>query len=428
MKITVVGGGSTYTPELADGLGRLGEKLPVSDLVLVDPNEQRLGIVAGVCQRILDAHGSQARVSTTTRLDEAAEGAAAVLLQIRVGGQGARDNDETWPLACGCIGQETTGAGGLAKALRTVPVITSIADEVRTVAPDAWLVNFTNPVGIVTRALVDEGHRVVGLCNAAIGLQRIIARLLDVVPERVLLTHVGLNHLSWELDVHLLAADGSSQDSVLDHLLAEFSTELATDLELPADLLRELRVLPSYYLRYFYEHDAVVQANRTLPTRAKQVAEIESQLLHLYADPALDHKPDLLTQRGGAYYSEAAVDLLSGLLGTDTATPPQVVNVANNGTLRFLADDAVIETRCSVSAAGVVPLAVPSVPPLYAGLISHVSAYEDLALQAARSGGAQRVFAALLAHPLVGQVDTARRLTDLLLEHNRQWLPWMSGE
>ena len=222
----MVGGGSTYTPELADGLGRLGERLPVTELVLMDPDAERLEVVGGVSQRILQAHGSQARVITTSRLEEAAEGAAAVLVQIRVGGQAARDKDETWPLTCGCVGQETTGAGGLAKAMRTVPVVASIAERVRSVAPDAWLVNFTNPVGIVTRALLDDGHRVVGLCNAAIGLQRTIARALDVDADRVLLTHVGLNHLSWELDVHLMSPDGKTSTSVLDRLLTDFSDEL----------------------------------------------------------------------------------------------------------------------------------------------------------------------------------------------------------
>ncbi len=424
MKITVVGGGSTYTPELADGLGRLGDKLPVTELVLMDTDAQRVEVVGGVCQRILAARGSEARVITTSRLEEAADGAASVLIQIRVGGQDARDKDETWPLNCGCVGQETTGAGGLAKAMRTVPVVTSIADRVRSVAPDAWLVNFTNPVGIVTRALLDEGHRVVGLCNVAIGLQRKVAQLLEVPADRIVLTHVGLNHLSWELDVQLLALDEGSTASVLDDLIQGFSVELAQELELPADLLQELVVLPSYYLRYFYEHDAVVKANRSRPTRARQVSQIESQLMEMYADPTLDHKPALLTQRGGAYYSEAAVDLLAGLLGSGKGVPPQVVNVRNNGTLPFLSDDAVIETRSSVTTDGVTPLEVPPVPALYAGLISHVSAYEQLALEAAVHGGRDRVFAALLAHPLVGQVDNARTLTSLLLEHNREWLPW----
>ena len=197
---------------------------------------------------------------------------------------------------------------------------------------------------------------------------------------------------------------------MLDDLIRDFSAELAEELELPADLLRELGVLPSYYLRYFYQHDAVVKVNRNQPTRAQQVSQIERQLMGMYADPTLDDKPALLTQRGGAYYSEAAVDLLAGLLGSGKGVPPQVVNVRNDGTLPFLADHAVIEARSSVTTEGVTPLEVPPVPALYAGLISHVSAYEQLALEAAIHGGRDRVFAALLAHPLVGQVDDAAPL------------------
>jgi len=424
MKVTVVGGGSTYTPELADGIGRLGHLLPVTELVLMDPDLQRLEVVGGVCRRILSAHGSTTVVRTTDDLEDAAAGAAAVLLQIRVGGQAARDRDETWPMSCGCVGQETTGAGGLAKALRTVPVITAIAERVRAVAPDAWLVNFTNPVGIVTRALLDDGHRVIGLCNVAIGLQRLLASQLGVEPAQVELTHVGLNHLSWELDVTLLSPDGAERTSVLDRVITELGPALEDELELPSDLIRELGALPSYYLRYFYEHDNVVRENRDLPTRAHEVSLLETRLLELYADPALDHKPALLAERGGAYYSEAAVDLLAALLGNGGTTRPQVVNVRNAGTLSFLPDDAVIETLAHVSTSGAVPLPAPVVSPLYSGLIAHVSAYEALALDAARHGGRHRVFAALLGHPLVGQADDARALTDLLLENNRAWLPW----
>jgi 6-phospho-beta-glucosidase len=425
MKVTVVGGGSTYTPELADGIGRLGHLLPVTELVLMDPDLHRLEVVGGVCRRILAAYGSTTVVRTTDDLEDAASGAAAVLLQIRVGGQAARDRDETWPMSCGCVGQETTGAGGLAKALRTVPAVTAIADRVRAAAPDAWLVNFTNPVGIVTRALLDDGHRVIGLCNVAIGLQRLLASQLDVEPARVELTHVGLNHLSWELDVSLLSEDGTERTSVLDRVVTEFGPALEEELELPASLVRELGVLPSYYLRYFYEHDAVVLENRDRPTRAHEVSLLESRLLELYADPALDHKPALLSERGGAFYSEAAVDLLAALLGSGGSTRRQVVNVRNAGTLPFLSDDAVIETLAEVSTSGAAPLPVPDVPPLYSGLIAHVSAYEALALDAARHGGRHRVFAALLGHPLVGQADDAHALTDLLLDNNRPWLAWL---
>ncbi len=418
MKIAVVGGGSTYTPELVDGLGRLHDVLPVEELVLVDPAADRLELVGGLGRRILARLDHPARLTTTSDLEPALDGVDAVLIQLRVGGQAARLEDETWPLECGCVGQETTGAGGLAKALRTVPVVLDIADRVRTAAPDAWIIDFTNPVGIVTRALLQEGHRAVGLCNVAIGFQRRFAAWLDVAPDRVQLDHVGLNHLTWERAV---TVDGVDR---LPELLAAHGPEIAESLELPVDLLHTLGVVPSYYLRYFYAHDEVVAEQRTSGSRAARVAEIEQELLTVYADPALDEKPALLAERGGAFYSEAAVQLAASLLGRPETPTTQVVNLRNDGTLPFLPDDAVIEVPATVDRSGVRPVTLAPLAPLYAGLVAAVTSYEHLALDAALRGGYDRVFQALLAHPLVGQVDVAHGLTDRLIAHNRDHLRW----
>ncbi|MGW5234273.1 6-phospho-beta-glucosidase [Streptomyces nodosus] len=432
MKLTVVGGGSTYTPELVDGFARLRDTLPVEELVLVDPAAERLDLVGGLARRIFARQGHPGRIVTTQDLDGAVEGADAVLLQLRVGGQAARQQDETWPLECGCVGQETTGAGGLAKALRTVPVVLDIAERVRRANPEAWIIDFTNPVGIVTRALLQEGHRAVGLCNVAIGFQRKFAALLGVAPGEIHLDHLGLNHLTWETGVRLGGPEG---ENVLPRLLAEHGGTIAGDLRLPRALLDRLGVVPSYYLRYYYAHDEVVRELRTKPSRAAEVAEMERQLLQMYGDPALDEKPALLARRGGAYYSEAAVDLAAALLGDGGGpegspgtwtggSPYQVVNVSNRGTLPFLPDDAVIEVQAAVGPHGPVPLPVPTVDPLYAGLLAQVTAYEDLALEAALRGGRDRVFRALLAHPLIGQYAYADTLTDQLIAHNREHLPW----
>ena len=418
MKLAVVGGGSTYTPELVDGLARMRAELPVDELVLVDPAEDRLALVGGLGRRILQRYGHPGVLTTTTDLDAAVAGADAVLLQLRVGGQAARNQDETWPLECGCVGQETTGAGGLAKALRTVPVVLDIASRVEKASPEAWIVDFTNPVGIVTRALLQAGHRAVGLCNVAIGFQRRFAALLDLEPERVRLDHVGLNHLTWERRV---LVDGRDR---LPDLLGRHLEEIAAEIELPAWLLRQLGVVPSYYLRYFYAHDEVVRELRSSPSRASRVTEIERELLQMYGDPRLDTKPELLTRRGGAFYSEAAVALCAALLGRSTATDEQVVNVRNGDTLPFLPPDAVVEVPSLVGGGTVTPLPVEPLAPLFAGLVSAVTAYEHLALEAALLGGRHRVFEALLAHPLVGQVDLAEGLTDRLLAHNRDYLPW----
>ncbi|MGW2228846.1 6-phospho-beta-glucosidase [Streptomyces formicae] len=420
MKLAVVGGGSTYTPELIDGFARLRDTLPIEELVLVDPAADRLELVGGLARRIFAKQGHPGRIVTTSDVDAGVADADAVLLQLRVGGQAARNQDETWPLECGCVGQETTGAGGLAKALRTVPVVLDIAERVRRTNPNAWIIDFTNPVGIVTRALLQAGHKAVGLCNVAIGFQRKFAKLLDVAPGEVHLDHVGLNHLTWETGVRL---GGPGGDDVLPRLLAEHGDAVAEDLRMPRAIVDRLGVVPSYYLRYFYQHDAVVEELRTKPSRASEVAAMERTLLEMYGDPALDEKPELLAKRGGAFYSEAAVDLAASLLGNG-GSPYQVVNTVNNGTLPFLPDDAVIEVQATVDGKGAKPLAVPKLDPLYSGLIAHVTGYEDLALQAALHGGRERVFKALLAHPLVGQYAYAEQLTDSLIAHNREHLAW----
>lgn len=417
MKLAVVGGGSTYTPELVDGIGRPGGPLDVDELVLMDPDEERLAVVGGLAQRILATRDSRTRVRLTSSLDEAVEDATAVLAQLRVGGQQARAGDESFPLECGCVGQETTGAGGLAKALRTVPVMRSIAERVRERAlPDAWLVDFTNPVGIVTRALLQEGHRAVGLCNVAIGFQRLFAQWLGVAADDVRLDHVGLNHLTW---IRHVGVDGVDR---LPELLAAHGAQLAERLELPQLLIERLGVVPSYYLRYYYAHDEVLREQLNSPTRAEEVMAIEQALLEKYADPAIDTKPAELEQRGGAYYSEAAVDLIASL--TSNRGDVQVVNLRNDGKLPFLPDDHTIEVPARIDAAGVHALPIAPLPDDLAGLIGHVAGYERLALDAAVHGGRDRVLRALLAHPLVAQYDRAEKLTDLLIAENVQHLAW----
>ncbi|WP_235929675.1 6-phospho-beta-glucosidase [Cellulomonas citrea] len=417
MKLTIVGGGSTYTPELADGFARLRDSLPLDELWLVDPDTERLALVAGFCQRLLSAAGHPARVVATSDLVAGVSDADTVLVQLRVGGQHARHGDETWPHRIGCIGQETTGPGGLAKALRTVPVVLDIAEQVRRYAkPDAWIVDFTNPVGIVTRALLQAGHRAVGLCNVAIGFQRRFAALLDVPPEQVALGHVGLNHLTWERSVTVGGTD------VLPGWLTSRLDELAEEVELAPALLSLLGNVPSYYLRYYYAHDEVLREQIGRPTRAQDVLEVERELLEIYADPAEHTKPEALSRRGGAFYSEAAVELMASL--RQDAGDVRVVNLRNAGTLPFLPDDHVIEVPARVFGDRVEALPVAPLPEGIAGLIGAVAGYERLALDAAVHGGRDRVRAALLAHPLVGQWDRAEQATDLLLAANRDHLAW----
>jgi len=405
MKVAVIGGGSTYTPELVSGLSAERERIDVTDLVLHDVDAERRDLVGGMARRMLARQGFKGSLEVTDDLDRAVDGADFVLLQIRVGGQAARLSDETVPLLCGCVGQETTGAGGFAKALRTVPVVLGIAERVRELAgPEAWIVDFTNPVGIVTRALLDHGHRAIGLCNVAIGLQRWAARLLEVEPGRVLVDQVGLNHLTW---VRSLRVDG---EDVLPRLLVERGAEVAAHVGLREALVSELGVIPSSYLRYFYCHDEVVEQLRHAEPRAAVVAALERELLEQYADPTVDEKPVLLERRGGAFYSEAATALIASL-SADTGDV-QVVDVYNGTTLAGLAPDDVVEVPARIGRGGATPLPQPPLAPELLGLAQHVAAYERLTAEAAVTRDAVTARKALLTHPLIGQ----DLITDDLLE------------
>jgi 6-phospho-beta-glucosidase len=404
VKLAVIGAGSTYTPEL---VSRVTE-LPVDGLALHDIDRDRLQVVGGLARRMLDRAGYAGELAITGDLDAALDQAAFVLLQIRVGGQQARLQDETVPLRCGCIGQETTGAGGFAKAMRTVPVVLELAERVsERAAPGAWIVDFTNPVGIVTRALLDAGHRAVGLCNVAIGFQRRFAAALAVEPRRVLVDQVGLNHLTWIRAVHV---DGEDR---LESILADHGEELAAELELPRRLLDDLGAIPSYYLRYFYGHDEVLAEQRAGVPRAQTVAEIERELLAMYRNESLATKPELLDRRGGAFYSDAAMGLVGSLLSGDGAV--HVVDTRNAGTLHGLAADDVVEVPARVSAAGAQPLPQRPLAPELLGLVQHVAAYERLTVQAATTGDPVVARKALLAHPLVGQTAKVDELLEDLL-------------
>ena len=407
MRVAVIGAGSTYTPELVSGLARDGDRLGLEGLALHDIDAERRDVVGGLAGRMLDAAGYGGRLELTGDLDRALDGADFVLVQLRVGGQAARLSDETVPLACGCIGQETTGAGGFAKAMRTVPVVLEIAERVRERAPGAWIVDFTNPVGIVTRALLDAGHRAIGLCNVAINFQRHLARLAGVAPERVAVDQVGLNHLTWIRGVRV---DGRE---ALDELLDVYGAEIAADVELPLRLLRELGAIPSYYLRYFYRHDHVLAEQRTGTPRAAEVQAIERELLELYRDPALHEKPALLERRGGAYYSEAATQLVRSLATGEGDV--QVVDVRNGSCLAGLQPDDVVEVPARITADGAEPLPQAPLAPELLGLVQHTAAYERLALAAALDPDPASARRALLAHPLIGQLEPIDAMLEPLL-------------
>jgi 6-phospho-beta-glucosidase len=458
VKLAVVGGGSTYTPELIEGIARRSDRFTVDELVLLDIDPERLEIVGGLAQRMLRRLDWPGKLVLTRDTDQAIDGADFVLIQLRVGGQAARLVDETLPPKFGTIGQETTGAGGFAKALRTVPVVLDLAERVaRRAARDAWIVDFTNPVGIVSQALLDEGHRAIGLCNVAIGFQRRFAAQFGVEPERVELEHVGLNHLSWARAVKV---DG------VDRLPALIETEaerIAKDCGSPVEIVRLTRSIPSYYLRYYYQTDVVLhdQLEASKESRAQQVMDIEGELLDMYRNPNLDVKPKLLERRGGAFYSEAAAQLIASL--HDGRGDVQVVDIRNgyagpgggNGgsggggsggsdgsgaiggaggggwgdspiTIRALPDlpdSAVVEVPARITREGAIPIEQAPLAPEMRGLVQAMKAYEELAVAAAKSGDRGIALKALLANPLVARWSIAAPLLDALLDANRAHLP-----
>jgi 6-phospho-beta-glucosidase len=416
VKVAVVGGGSTYTPELVEGFVTRGDRLPVDQLVLLDIDEERLSIVGALAERMMRKVGWEGQLVLTADRDRALEGADFVIVQLRVGGQAARFKDETIPLAHGCIGQETTGPGGFAKALRTVPIVLELADAMANRgAPGAWFVDFTNPTGLVTQALIDGGHRALGLCNVAIGFQRAFATHFGVTPDRVQLEHVGLNHLTWERKVMV---DGVDR---LPELLDSAMDVLAAETDMPAELIRAVGAIPSYYLHYYYLTGRVLEEQRTSRTRAEEVMEIEAGLLELYKDPTLDTKPKLLEERGGAFYSDAAAALVASLhAGTEDV---QVVNVRNGGAIANLPDDAVVEVAATVDREGAHPLPVEPLAPEMLALVEHAKAYELLAVEAAITGDRGVALKALMTNPLVGDYDQAGPMLDELLEQNRAYLP-----
>ena len=416
VKVAVVGGGSTYTPELVEGFVTRGDRLPVDELVLLDIDAERLGVVGALAERRMRRVGWSGRLVLTQDRLEAIDGADFVIVQLRVGQQAARYRDETIPPRHGCIGQETTGPGGFAKALRTVPVVLELAElTADRGASGAWFVDFTNPTGLVTQALLDAGHRAIGLCNVAIGFQREFARHFGVEPERVQLEHVGLNHLTWERKV---LVDGVDR---LPEILDEAMDLVADETEMPAELIRSLGSIPSYYLHYYYLTSRVLEHQKTARTRAEEVMEIEAGLLEMYRDPTLDTKPKLLEERGGAFYSDAAAALVASLhAGTGDV---QVVNLRNDGAIPNLPASDVVEIAATIDREGAHPLPVAPLAADMLGLVEHAKAYERLTIEAAMSGDRDVALRALMTNPLVGDFDVAAPLLAELLEANRDLLP-----
>ncbi len=421
LKICVIGGGSTYTPELIEGFIDKQAELGLATVALMDIDQDRLRVVGGFAERMIRAAGSPIELVLSTERTQALARADYVISQIRVGGNAQRVIDEKIPPPFGVVGQETTGPGGFAKALRTIPVMLSIAADMARLCPQAWLINFTNPSGLITEALVKRSKvRVIGLCNLPINMIYQVAGYLGVPPGRISLDYVGLNHLSWMKGAYL---DGQEvTEVVLAKAIEEASQAAGGHSPFSPELIEMLGMLPCYYLRYYYHHDEVLEEQKKADkTRGEQVQEIEEKLLAMYADPQLISKPKELEKRGGALYSTAAVSLIAAIVGNKNEV--HIVNRRNRGALADMPEGAVVEVPCLVGAAGPIPLTVGRLPILARGLVHSVKAYEELTIEAALTGDRWTALQALVTHPLVPSFGVAKALLNSILEANREYLP-----
>jgi len=430
LKVVVIGGGSSYTPELIDGFIRRAGELSVAEICLVDipAGQKKLTIIADLSRRMVDKAGLKISITSCFDRDKALQGADFVVTQFRVGGLAARAKDERFPLQYGVLGQETTGPGGFAKALRTIPVILAICKDMERLCPDAWLINFTNPAGLITESVLRHTQvKCIGLCNVPIHLKMTIAKLLDADANEVYIDFSGLNHLVWGRTVWHKGIDVTAKVLELMQDGAALTMKNIPDLKWDGDFLQALGMVPCPYHRYYYMTDAILAEEQAAAaqggggTRAEVVKAVESRLFELYQDPQLAEKPAELEKRGGAYYSDAAVSLISAIYNDKREI--HTVNIANNGAISGLPADAVIETNCVISKNGALPLVVGELPPELAGLVQHVKAYEMLAIEAGVHGDRNKALQALANHPLVPSVGIAKQLLADLLMINAEYLP-----
>jgi len=418
-KIAVIGGGSTYTPELIDGFIQNEDKLRVGEIALYDIDKERLDVVGGMAQRMVRYAEMDTKVTLTTNRPQAVEGAKFVLSSMRVGKMQARILDEKIPLKYNVIGQETTGPGGTFKAFRTIPVTLDIAKDMQKYAPDAWYINFTNPSGIMTEAILKHtGLNVVGLCNNPINMIAGMAEVFHVEPKDVFLEWVGLNHVNWIRKVFIKGQDMTQ--TLMDNLEKFAENEEMPRLE--PELIRTLGVIPTYYLQYYYYHpERLAEAKAAEQSRGEVVLDVEKQLLKNYADPKVLVKPEELAQRGGARYSEAAVNLILSLMLDRRDV--QIVVARNGDAISDLPSDASVEVPCVVGAHGVTPLVMGKLPDTIRTLCQQAKAWESATVKAGVSGSRKDAILAMLQNPLVPDYPTAVALVDDLLEAHKEYLP-----
>ena len=427
MKLVVVGGGSSYTPELIEGVITHKDSLPVTEIVLVDVEAglEHVSINTEFAKRMVKKAGLDISIRYTLDRKDGLQGADFVINQMRVGGLDARGKDERIPLKYGVIGQETTGPGGCFKAQRTIPVVLDVCRDMEEVCKDAWLINFTNPAGIVTEAVLKHTNvKCIGLCNVPINMKHDAAERLNVNATELDCRFVGLNHLSV-----MNKAFYRGEDRMQDVLRVSNEESIVKNIEKIDEMDRlaeEMGCMLSPYLQYFYAEKAMLAEETAaaiglLGTRADQVKKVEAELFCHYQDVKLEEKPEALSKRGGARYSEAAINLIDSIY--NDRQDIQVVDVQNNGTIPELPDNVVIETNCVIGKDGAKPLAVEEVPQVVLGLIEQVKSYEILTIEAAVSGDKNKLLLALLNNPLVHDVRDARGIMEEMLEAHKAFLP-----
>ncbi|MDG0792903.1 6-phospho-beta-glucosidase [Cohnella ginsengisoli] len=420
LKIAIIGSGSTYTPELIEGIIKRKGILPVSELVLMDIDAHKLNVVGSLCRRMIEAENLSCRVTLTQDLDEALRDADFVLAQIRVGKLSARVLDEKIPLKYGLIGQETCGIGGFFKAMRTIPVMLQIAERMQELCPNAWLINFSNPAGIITEALLKHtGVKMLGLCNVPYNMYKSIRESLALPDAKM--TYVGLNHLSW-----ITAIEQDGKDYLKTALELGLNSEAMKNIPssgFSRELVNMVGAIPSSYLEYYYFKDKKLKLlKESEQTRGEKCIGIEADLLRIYEDAELHVKPELLSSRGGANYSEVAISLVDAIWNDKREV--HVVNLLNRGALTFMDDDDAVEVSAVIGKDGAVPVAVPGFANRHIiDYMRMVKAYERETVAAAVSGSEDAAMRALLMNPLVGDYNTALACFNELKEAHKAYLP-----
>lgn len=431
VKIVTIGGGSSYTPELMEGFIKRYEELPIREIWLVDVEDgkEKLEIVGKMAQRMWEASPYDVKVHLTLDRREALKDADFVTTQFRVGQLNARIKDERIPLSYGMVGQETNGAGGIFKAFRTIPVILSIVEDMKELCPNAWLINFTNPSGMVTDAIIRYGkwEKVIGLCNVPVHAMMAEPELIGKKQDELIYSFAGLNHFHWHKVKDLQGNDVTSE--MIDQLYNGESGTPTNIFDIPffKEQLKQMNMIPCGYHRYYYRYDEMLEHmleeynNPDIGTRAQQVKQTEAELFELYKDPNLKDKPEQLSKRGGAHYSDAACETIACIYANKNTHI--VVSTKNNGAIPDLAPDDVVEVSAYIGSAGARPIAFGSLQPAEKGWLQVMKNMELCVEEAAVTGNYALALQAFIINPLIPSGETAKRVLDELLIAHKSYLP-----